>query len=194
MTLYIQQGVANINFRYEWIFEYIYIQKTIRTNIRIYSYQKAIRMNIRIYSYQKNDTNMMQTNIHIGKYSNVRIHSYKIFDISFRLDARGWIFDVWYNRKLKHSWHNKIEVIFLWTLIFVWTIWAIYLLDLLAQMLDFSLEYIRIKKRYERISEYIRIKKMIRIWYEWIFVSENIRIYSNIRIFATPWAVCTSRY
>ena len=34
------QGVANINFWYEWIFEYIYIQKTIRTNIRIYSYQK----------------------------------------------------------------------------------------------------------------------------------------------------------
>ena len=63
----------------------------------------------------------------------------------------------------------KMEVIFLWTLIFVWTIWAIYLLDLLAQTLDFSLEYIRIKKRYERISEYIRIKKMIRT---------NIRIYS----------------
>ena len=38
------QGVANINFRYERIFKYIYIQKT-------------IRMNIRIYSYQKNDTN-----------------------------------------------------------------------------------------------------------------------------------------
>ena len=144
----------------------------IRTNIRIYLYpkndtneypnifvskrwyeriseyiciKKATRMNIRIYSYQKNDTNMIRTNIHIGKYSNVRIHSYKIFDISFRLDARGWIFDVWYNRKLKHSWHNKIEVIFLWTLIFVWTIWVIYLLDLLAQMLDFSLEYIWIK-------------------------------------------------
>ena len=32
------QGVANINFRYERIFEYIYIPKTIRTNIRIYSY------------------------------------------------------------------------------------------------------------------------------------------------------------
>ena len=77
-------------------------------NIRIYSYQKddtneypnifvskkAIRMNIRIYSYQKNDTNMIRTNIHIGKYSNVRIHSYQIFDISFRFDARGWIFDV----------------------------------------------------------------------------------------------------
>ena len=141
---------------YERISEYIRIKK-------------AIRMNIRIYSYQKNDTNMMQTNIHIGKYSNVRIHSYQIFDISFRFDARGWIFDVWYNRKLKHSWHNKIEVIFLWTLIFVWTIWAIYLLDLLAQTLDFSLEYIRIKKRYERISEYIRIKKIIRT---------NIRIYS----------------
>ena len=162
-------------------------------------------MNIRIYSYQKNDTNIIRTNIHIGKYSNVRIHSYQIFDISSRFDARGWIFDVWYNRKLKYSWHNKIEVIFLWTLIFVWTIWAIYLLDLLAQTLDFSLEYILIKKRDERISEYICIKKtirmnirvyshqkMIRIWYERIFVPENIRIYSNIRIFATPCSLLTS--
>ena len=32
-----------------------------------------IRMNIRIYSYQKNDTNMIRTNIRIGKYSNIRI-------------------------------------------------------------------------------------------------------------------------
>ena len=134
-----------------------------------YSYQETIRANIRIYSYQKNDTNMIRTNIHIGKYSNVRIHSYKIFDISFRLDARGWIFDVWYNRKLKHSWHNKIEVIFLWTLIFVWTIWAIYLLDLLAQTLDFSLEYIRIKKTIRMNIRIYSYQKMIRM---------NIRIYS----------------
>ena len=28
-------------------------------------------MNIRIYSYQKNDTNMIRTNIRIGKYSNI---------------------------------------------------------------------------------------------------------------------------
>ena len=88
----LSQGVANINFRYERIFEYIYIQKTIRTNIRINSYQKddtneyirikkAIQMNIRIYLYQKNDTNMIRTNIHIGKYSNIRIHSYQIFDV-----------------------------------------------------------------------------------------------------------------
>ena len=226
------QGVANINFRYEWIFEYIFFQKTIRTNIRIYSYQKndtneypnifvskkwyeciseyirinkMIWTNIRIYSYQTNDTNMIRTNIRIGKYSNVRIHLYQIFDIGVRFDVICWIFDVWYNKK--HSWHNKMEVICLWILICVWTI-----LDLLVHTLDFSLEYIRIKKRYERISEYIRIKndtneypnnyvskkqyeriseyicikKMIRIWYKRIFVSENIRIYSNIRIFATP--------
>ena len=89
-----------------------------------------------------------------------------------------------------------MEVIFLWILICEWTIWAIYLLDLLAHTLDFSLEYsyqktirtnIRIysyqnndtneypnifasKKWYERISEYIRIKKTIRM---------NIRIYSH---------------
>ena len=40
-------------------------------------------------------------------------------------------------------------------------------------------------------SEYPNIfvwKETIRIWYEWIFVTENIRIYSNIRIFATPWS------
>ena len=30
-----EQGVTNINFRYKQIFEYIYIQKTIQTNIRI---------------------------------------------------------------------------------------------------------------------------------------------------------------
>ena len=35
----VQQGVAIINFRYEWTFEYIYIHKTIRMNIWIYSYQ-----------------------------------------------------------------------------------------------------------------------------------------------------------
>ena len=28
-------------------------------------------MNIRIYSYKKNDTNMIRTNIRIGKYSNM---------------------------------------------------------------------------------------------------------------------------
>ena len=141
---------------YKWISEYIRIKKS---NTNEYP-------NIFV---SENDMNMIRTNIHIGKYSNVRIYSYQIFDISFRFDARGWIFDVWYNRKLKHSWHSKMEEIFLWTLIFVWTIWAIYLLDLLVQMLDFSLEYIRIKRRYERISEYICIKKMIRT---------NIRIYS----------------
>ena len=37
-------------------------------------------------------------------------------------DVRCWIFDVWYKRNLKHSWHNKGEVIFLWILICVWTI------------------------------------------------------------------------
>ena len=51
-------------------------------------------------------------------------------------------------------------------------------------------EYLNIfvsKKQCEWISEYIRIKKMVWIWYEQIFVPENIWIYSNIRIFATPW-------
>ena len=52
------QGVTNIKFWYERIFEYIYIQKTIQTNIWI-------------YSHQKNDTNMIRTNIRIGKYSNI---------------------------------------------------------------------------------------------------------------------------
>ena len=47
----------------------------IRTNIRIYLYKKSIRTNIRIYSYQKNDTNMIRTNIRIGKYSNISEYS-----------------------------------------------------------------------------------------------------------------------
>ena len=183
--------MANINFRYERIFEYIYIQKTIRMNIRICSYQKDDTNEYPNIFVSKKQYEWISKYIRIKKMIRIwyeriliseHIRMYKIFDISFRLDARGWIFDVWYNRKLKHSWHNKIEVIFLWTLIFVWTIWAIYLLDLLAQTLDFSLEYIRIKKRYERISEYIRIKKMIRT---------NIRIYlyqkddtNDIRIYS----------
>ena len=94
---------------YEWISEYICIKKMIRTNIRI-------------YSYQTNDTNMIRTNICIGKYSNIRIYSYQIFDVGVIFDVRCWIFDVWYNRNLKHSWHNKGEVICLWILICVWTI------------------------------------------------------------------------
>ena len=66
----------------------------IRTNIRIYSYQKSNTNEYPNIFVSENDTNMIQTNIHIGKYSNVQIHSYQIFDISFRFDARGWIFDV----------------------------------------------------------------------------------------------------
>ena len=54
----IVQGVTNTNFQHKRIFEYIYIKKTIRTNIRIYSYKKY-------------DTNMIRTNIRIGKYLNI---------------------------------------------------------------------------------------------------------------------------
>ena len=46
-------------------------------------------------------------------------------------------------------------------------------MNFLAHRLDFSLKYIRIKKRYEQISKYIRIKK----WYEGI--SEYIRTKKN---------------
>ena len=49
----VYQGVRNIDFWYERIFEYIFIPKTIRMNNRICSYQKIIRTNIRIYLYQK---------------------------------------------------------------------------------------------------------------------------------------------
>ena len=58
--------------------------------------------------------------------------------LGFRFDVRCWIFEVWYNRKLKHSWHNKREVSFLCILIFEWTIWLIKLLDFLVPRLDFS--------------------------------------------------------
>ena len=69
------QGVTNINFRYKRIFEYIYIKKAIRTNIRIYSYKKMIRTNIRIYLYQKNDTNEYP-NIFVSKKQYERISEY----------------------------------------------------------------------------------------------------------------------
>ena len=140
-----------------------------------------IRMNIRIYSYKKKQYEWISEYIRIKEMiriwyeriftlENIRMYKYIVsnFWYYFRFDGRSWIFDVWYNRKLKHSRYNKGEVLFLCIIICVWTIWAIYLLNLLAQTLDFSLEYIRIKKRYERISEYICIKKMIRT---------NIRIY-----------------
>ena len=63
-------------------------------NIRIYSYQKSNTNEYPNIFVSENDMNMIRTNIHIGKYSNVRIHLYLIFDISSRFDARGWIFDV----------------------------------------------------------------------------------------------------
>ena len=40
-----------------FIFEYIYMQKKIQTNIRMFLYKKIIRTKIRIYLYPKNDTN-----------------------------------------------------------------------------------------------------------------------------------------
>ena len=47
-----------------------------------------IQMNIRIYSYKKNDMNMIQTNICIGKYLNIQIYSYQIFAVlDLMLDA-----------------------------------------------------------------------------------------------------------
>ena len=63
---------------------------SVRMNIQIYLYpkndtkeypniciciKKIIRMNIRIYPYQENDTNMIQMNICIGQYLNIRIYS-----------------------------------------------------------------------------------------------------------------------
>ena len=66
-------------------------KKTIRTNIRIYSYQKnntneypnifvSKKWYERISEYIriKNDTNMIQTNIPNRKYSNIRIYLYQI--------------------------------------------------------------------------------------------------------------------
>ena len=103
-------GVTNINFRYERIFKYIYIQKTIWTNIWIYLYQrndtneypnifvskrwyeriseyirikKMLQSNIQIYSFKKNYTNI------IRKYSNIRIYIYnKILLLGFRFYVR----------------------------------------------------------------------------------------------------------
>ena len=47
------QGVTNINFRYKRIFEYIYIQKRYEWISEYICIKKTIRMNMRIYSYQK---------------------------------------------------------------------------------------------------------------------------------------------
>ena len=133
------------------------MKKEIRTNILIYSYKKMIQTNIRIYSYQQNDMNKYPNIFVSNKWYEYDTNEYlyrkifectntfvSIFYIGVRFDVICWIFVVWYNKK--HSWHNKMEVICLWILICVWTIWAIYLLDLLAHTLDFSLEYVRIKK------------------------------------------------
>ena len=74
------QGVANINFRYERTFEYIYIQKTIRTNIRIYSYKKS----------DKNEPPNIFLKIFV--YTNIFVSN--LFMLGFRFDYRCWIFDV----------------------------------------------------------------------------------------------------
>ena len=75
----VEQGVANINFWYERIFEYIYIQKTIRMNIRIYSYKKMIWTNIRIYLYQKSNTNE-----YMNKFVSEKWYKYDTNEYSYR--------------------------------------------------------------------------------------------------------------
>ena len=164
--------------QYERISEYIRIKKMIQTNIRIYSYQQNdmneypnIFVSNKWYEYDTNEYLYRK----IFECTNTFV---SIFYIGVRFDVICWIFVVWYNKK--HSWHNKMEVICLWILICVWTI-----LDLLVHTLDFSLEYIRIKKRYERISEYIRIKNdtneypnnyVSKKQYEYICIKKMIRI------------------
>ena len=89
--LFPNHSVTNMKFRYERISEYIRIEKTIQTNIQIYSYQKNNTneyLNIfvskkwyeRISEYIriKNDTNMIRTNIPNRKYSNIWIYLYQI--------------------------------------------------------------------------------------------------------------------
>ena len=73
----------------------IFIKKTIRTNIQIYS----IQTNIRIYLYRQNYTNMIRTNICIGKYSNI------------------WI--PWCNAIFIYRWQRKLNIyLILWKYIF----------------------------------------------------------------------------
>ena len=57
--------------RYERISEYMRIQKIIQMNIRIYLYQKKQYEWISEYIRIKNDTNMIRTNVRIGKYLNI---------------------------------------------------------------------------------------------------------------------------
>ena len=57
-------GVTSINFRYERIFKYIYIQKTIQMNIQIYSYQTYEYPNIltKLHEFEFNLTLSLSQN------------------------------------------------------------------------------------------------------------------------------------
>ena len=84
----IVQGVTNTNFQHKRIFEYIYIKKTIRTNIRI-------------YSYQKNDTNEYP-NIFVSKkwydeYLNIFVSKKQYERISEYICIKNMI-QIWYER------------------------------------------------------------------------------------------------
>ena len=91
----LHQGVANINFRYERIFEYIYIQKTIRTNIRI-------------YSYQKNDTNEYP-NIFVSKKQYERISEY----IRIRKMIRIWYERIFVSENIRMYEYIRIKFLIL---------------------------------------------------------------------------------
>ena len=88
-------GVTNINFRYERIFKYIYIQK-------------MIRMNIRIYSYQKNDTNEYP-NIFVSKKQYERISEY----IRIRKMIRIWYERIFVSENIRMYEYIRIKFLIL---------------------------------------------------------------------------------
>ena len=108
----------------------------------------------------------------IGIYEYLRI---KIFMLGFRC----WIWDVWYNRKLKLTQHNKGKLNFLCILKFVWTIWAISLLDFLVHRLDFFSD-IFVSYSYQKT-----IQMNIRIYIYFVCVVRKPKILRYMVIFLT---------
>ena len=104
-------------YSFSWIYLY---QKTIRTNIRIYSYKKwykliseyicikkMIRTNIRIYSYKKNDTNIWYERIFVSEniqiYLNIRIFVTPCPDPYFPKSLSWWWWWWWWWRRMRKA-------------------------------------------------------------------------------------------
>ena len=82
----------------------------------IFVLKKTIRTNVRIYSYQKKDTNMIRTNIRGGKYSNI---------FEYPNIQHTMIWKIWYERISEYirikKWYERIyEYIRIEKIIRIW--------------------------------------------------------------------------